>query len=403
MNIKRQSSDYWEIVQLSTQGRRPSMEDSSVFLYPFTTSDTSLFLSVFDGHVGPRCAQFLSTTLPLELRKEAQSSNLTIPSEDLLMKVFSETDQLWLESAKSPRIQDGSTALCVAIDNNELIVANCGDCRAIIHQAGETQALTRDHRPTDKDEEKRIVLQGGAVIGGRLQGQLGVSRAFGNYDFKESNILSSEPEIHQFPLTPEVELLVVGSDGLNEHFNNNDVINFIKTGLAKEMSLETVVKELVEEAVDRGSEDNITIIVVKFEKTFKKLLKKKVKKQASGRSSPSSILPSGKSSPLRTSGKTPKHPPPESSPGLFRKLNNLKTTTSKSSLGPVTNASTITEISSTSVSVPSSQSGMGITTKKRSESKKIKQVYDEEKWNIFSKSFKYDFFSSSRTPVAISG
>jgi len=193
-------------------------------------------------------------------------------------------------------------------------------------------------------------------------------------------------------------MLVVASDGLYEHFSNEEVITFIKNGLTSSASLETVVKELVDEAIDRGSEDNITIIVVKFEKTFKKLLKKRAKKLA-GRSSPS-LLPSGKSSPLRTSGKTPKHPSPESSPGLFRKLNNLKATTSKPSLTPApatTNSPNLTENAPTSVSVPNS-----LYLKKRRESKKIKQAYDEEKWNsFFSKPFKHDFFS--RTPVAISG
>jgi len=276
------------------------------------------------------------------------SHSVNVPSEELWSKVFAETDQMWLESAaKSPRAieQDGSTALCVVLEGNELMVANCGDCRAIMSQCGGLiQQITRDHRPTDEEEEQRIVLQGGTVIGGRLQGQLGVSRAFGNYEFKESNILSSDPEIHQISLTSDVEFLIIGSDGLYEHFSNEEIISFLKTELmnnnSNNNSLENVVKELVSEAIDRGSEDNITIIVVKFEKAFKKLLKKRAKKQA-GKSSPS--LLSGKSSPLRTSGKIAKHSSPDSSPppepksiggGLFKKgLKDLRSS-GKSSLSP---------------------------------------------------------------------
>jgi serine/threonine protein phosphatase PrpC len=255
------------------------MEDFSDFQYPFTTSETSLLISVFDGHAGHRCASFLAHSLPAEVKKETLHSAALLPNDEIFRKIFKSLDQVWLESAskKEPRIEDGSTALCVALDCSDMIVANCGDCRAILSQNGSISCLTRDHKPSDEIEQQRIVNQGGTVIGGRLQGQLAVSRAFGNYELKEAQILSSEPEIHHVSLTPDVEYLVVGSDGLYEHFTNEEIISFLKNGLLSQSSpnLESVVKDLVEEAIDRGSGDNITILVVKFEKAFKKLLKKK--------------------------------------------------------------------------------------------------------------------------------
>jgi len=386
MFLKKDQCDFWEIVQLATQGKRPSMEDSGVYLTPFT-SETSLFLSVYDGHAGHRCSNFLANTLPNELRRETQSNGATIPTEDIFCRVFSDTDQLWLESAKDARIEDGSTALCLALDGNDLTVANCGDCRAIFCQNGLTQQLTRDHRPTDEAEGERIVLSGATVIGGRLLGQLGVSRAFGNLDFKDSNLLSSDPEIHHLTLTSEVEILVVGSDGLYDHFSNEEIISFIKAGLITS-SLENVVKALVDEAIDRGSEDNITIIVVKFEKAYKKLLKKRAKKQAGK----SPTLLSGKSSPLRTSSKNLKHSPdtPQAetskSSGLFKEVKKgltLKATV-KTSASPVHHSLIET-----------------VPHKKKPDPKKTKTIYEEEKWTIFSKPFKHDFFG--RTAVTISG
>jgi len=277
-NLKKLQTDLWEIVQFDTQGKRSAMEDFSDFLYPFTSSETSLLLSVFDGHAGHRCAQFLANSLPAEIKRETLASGALLPSEENFKKIFKSLDQMWLDSAskKELRIEDGSTALCVALDCSDIVIANCGDCRAILSQAGQTICLTRDHKPSDEAEQQRIVNQGGTVIGGRLQGQLAVSRAFGNYEFKEAQILSSEPEIHHVSLTSDVEYLVVGSDGLYEHFTNEEIISFIKNGLNRNINnLETIVKELVEEAIDRGSGDNITILVVKFEKAFKKLLKKK--------------------------------------------------------------------------------------------------------------------------------
>jgi len=85
-------------------------------------------------------------------------------------------------------------------------------------------------------------------------------------------------------------------------FSNEEIISYIKNGLVNS-SLENVVKELVAEAIDRGSEDNITIIVVKFDKAFKKLLKKRARKHSgktqslAGKSAPLLRIPA-KTSPV---------------------------------------------------------------------------------------------------------
>jgi len=185
------------------------------------------------------------------------------------------------------------------------VVANCGDSSAILHQDGKTIALTRGHVPNDHDEQLRIKKLGGTVIGGRLQGKLGVSRAFGNYEFKESKYLTSEPETIAITVQNDPEFLVVGCDGLFEQFSNDEIISYIKNRLSSN-SLEVIVKDLVEEALDRGTEDNLTIIVVKFTKAYKKLVRKSLK----GLCKSQKTLPITKGIPLKTSGRIPKISPP---------------------------------------------------------------------------------------------
>jgi len=379
-SLKKLQTDLWEIVQFDTQGKRSSMEDYSSFKAPFTAaSEASFLLSVFDGHAGHRCANFLVNSLPAELHRETASSGLGIPSEEIFRKIFKSMDEMWLDSAavREPKIEDGSTALCVAVEGNELIVANCGDCRAILCQAGQTMALTRDHRPTDDIEQQRIINQGGTVIGGRLQGQLAVSRAFGNYEFKELEILSSEPEIHRVSLNTDVEYLVVGSDGLYDHFSNEELISFIKNGLMNNSNttLESIVKELVEEAIDRGSDDNITILVVKFEKAFKKLLQKNAKKQAAAVSR-SPVLPANK-----TNGKTSPYDSTSESPAKSLLKKGHKLLSAKNSFRNL--SFTPETLSSSSNPAPKKKPSGRIVVEK-------------------SPFGKMDFFGS-RTPVTISG
>lgn len=45
--------------------------------------------------------------------------------------------------------------------------------------------LSQDHKPTREDESKRIRDAGGFVINSRVMGELAVSRAFGDVDFKK--------------------------------------------------------------------------------------------------------------------------------------------------------------------------------------------------------------------------
>jgi len=278
------------------------------------------------------------------------------------------------------------------LDCSDLIIANCGDCRAILSQAGQTIVLTRDHKPTDEVEHQRIVNHGGTVFGGRLQGKLAVSRAFGNYEFKELQILTSEPEIQHITLSPDVEYLVVGTDGLYEHFTNEEIISFIKNGLMNNSNLERVVKDLVEEAIDRGSEDNITILVVKFEKGFKKLLKKKAKKHTG--KSPATLLPTVKNNNTTKSVKVSvinSFPEPGKT-GLFKKGGLKLNFPSKNT--------------SHSTAVPSSDSTTLTSLKKKIDPKKItpktggykQRTSRPQKPNLFT----YDFFGT-RTPVIISG
>lgn len=60
--------------------------------------------------------------------------------------------------------------------------------------------LTQDHKPTREDESKRIREAGGFVINNRVMGELAVSRAFGDVDFKRGIQVKLTYEHHSFEL-----------------------------------------------------------------------------------------------------------------------------------------------------------------------------------------------------------
>ena len=49
-------------------------------------------------------------------------------------------------------------------------------------RGGEAVELTRDHKPCDREEKRQVERAGGKVVDGRVNGDLGVSRALGDYD-----------------------------------------------------------------------------------------------------------------------------------------------------------------------------------------------------------------------------
>ena len=84
----------------------------------------------------------------------------------------------------------GTTACVILLTPDCIICANAGDSRAIMRQKnGQTIPLSYDHKPDDEEEERRIRAAGGYVAGGRVEGDLAVSRGLGDFRFKDRSIV----------------------------------------------------------------------------------------------------------------------------------------------------------------------------------------------------------------------
>ena len=71
-----------------------------------------------------------------------------------------------------------------------IICANAGDSRAcIVNKDGSVIELSHDHKPERDCEIKRIKAANGYVEDGRVQGVIAVSRAIGDWEYKNSNLL----------------------------------------------------------------------------------------------------------------------------------------------------------------------------------------------------------------------
>ncbi|XP_052170266.1 protein kinase and PP2C-like domain-containing protein isoform X2 [Diospyros lotus] len=251
----------------ATCGRRETMEDTH-FLMPNICSQKDIHLfGIFDGHRGAAAAEFSARALPGFLQSLGSAKS---PS-DALLEAFVNTDVAFrnkLDShCKSKGVvqkdwHPGCTALVALLVRNELFVANAGDCRAILCRTSTAYPLSKDHVASCLEERERVIKAGGQVkwqvdtwrVG---PAALQVTRSIGDDDLKPA--VTAEPEITKTVLSAEDEYLVMASDGLWDVMSNAEIVSIIKDTV-KEPGM--CSKRLATEAAERGSKDNITVIVV---------------------------------------------------------------------------------------------------------------------------------------------
>lgn len=149
-----------------------------------------------------------------------------------------------------------------------LMVANAGDCRAVLCQKGLAISMSQDHRPTNSLERRRVEQLGAYVEDGYLNGVLSVTRALGDWDIKSQgndgapSPLISNPEFTQLVLTEDDEFFILGCDGIWDVMSSQRAVNIVRRGLKKHDNPEQCAKDLVKESLWLGAHDNLTVVVV---------------------------------------------------------------------------------------------------------------------------------------------
>lgn len=151
------------------------------------------------------------------------------------------------------------------------MVANAGDCRAVLCRKGEAIDMSQDHRPIYPSERKRVEELGGYIDDGYLNGVLSVTRALGDWDMKfprgSASPLVAEPEFRQVMLTEEDEFLIIGCDGIWDVMTSQQAVSLVRRGLKRHDDPEQCAKDLVMEALRLNTFDNLTVIIVCFSST----------------------------------------------------------------------------------------------------------------------------------------
>ncbi len=218
------------------------------------------FFGVYDGHGGADVSTLLSRNL------QRYFANNTGSTQEKLQCAFDQADyesqNLWPD--------EGSTALVVFVDKHDTLHgAWCGDTRAVLECNGKVCFATNDHKPDRKDEKERIERAGGKIYKHgvwRVNG-LAVSRSIGDKACKVQGVgqIIATPEYAQKQLTSDNHFLIMATDGLWDVMGNEEVVALVRRAMQQKKNCTSIAVILRDLAIEKGSNDNITVCVVKFD------------------------------------------------------------------------------------------------------------------------------------------
>jgi protein phosphatase 2C family protein 2/3 len=104
-----------------------------------------------------------------------------------------------------------------------------------------------DHKPFVESEMKRIIAAGGRIQSNRINNRLTLSRALGDFSFKNNKSLkASEQLVIAYPdicfqnLTDDYEFIIMACDGVWDVLTNEKALEFVRTRVSQSIPPENV-------------------------------------------------------------------------------------------------------------------------------------------------------------------
>lgn len=246
------------IHEVSLKGKRDTNQDRICV----TRSNKEIIIGIYDGH-GDKGDQ-VSTYLQEHFIDGSKKLNQKAELQEYIYNV-----QNKLKHFKD----SGSTLLVMKINifERKTLTINLGDCRALITYDTKPLQLTNDHKVDDQNERLRLIGKKRNVEYDeedeifRVDGYA-ISRAMGNTKFSS---ISQKAEInfHRFP--KNTEYIILGCDGLYDCMTNKEINKFVSThkkinSNENKHGKKNVAYLLAKEAIKKGSQDNVSVVIVFF-------------------------------------------------------------------------------------------------------------------------------------------
>ena len=276
-------------------GVKKTNQDNFFIYKNFVNNPSSIFIGVCDGHgsVGQDVSGYLVNNLPQNLHTALLSKEINnIESANfkeitkIISSTFIQTNTNLVNDDRVDSTFSGSTCTTLIYTPERIISANVGDSRCVVGKFDgknwSAKNLTRDHKPNEPDEMKRILDNGGRVESykdedGEFVGPervwlkeddipgLAMSRSFGDEIAHTVGVIA-EPESFDYYLVHEDKFLLLGSDGIWEFISSEECVNIVKDYYLKD-DIDGALNYLYKESSKRWIMeeeviDDITLIIV---------------------------------------------------------------------------------------------------------------------------------------------
>ena len=274
---------------------KPNQDNFFIFKN-ITSESNNYFIGVCDGHgkYGKEISSFISINLPLNLKQNFLDNKIKLNKESLstiskiITKTFIQTNLSLNLNSNIGTSSSGSTCSSIILTPYRLISINLGDSRCVLGKYNNKWSyvnLTRDHKPKEEDEKKRILEKGGKISkekdefgnktgiariwkkdGGNIG--LALTRSFGDEILSKIGVIC-EPEVKEFILGKDDKFIIIGTDGLWEYITSQECVEIVKEFYLKN-DIQGAINYLFKESAKRWITeqdviDDITIILIFLE------------------------------------------------------------------------------------------------------------------------------------------
>jgi protein phosphatase len=224
----------------SIAGLRPYQEDS---LVAETLSDGRVLVAVADG-MGGHAAGEVASALALETLVSALEDGMGLDA------AFIRANAQVHEKAAEPGKQGmGTTLVAALVDDGEYFVANVGDSRGYLISAGGIRQVTEDHSFVAEAVKRGQSLEAAMATPWRDA----LTRSVGTEPQVDVDVFGP------FPVRSDTAL-VICSDGLYKTLSDEDLRRIYLQSESPRMAAQTLVRE----ALDSGSDDNISVAIAEY-------------------------------------------------------------------------------------------------------------------------------------------
>ena len=199
------------------QKQQRANEDRFRVIYGYMENICFRFFAVFDGHGGPGklghvndyCVDHLHKRIGSKLTRTDLDNPILVTKA--IKDAFISFDKEMFDLHKVGKLNYGTTCTAVLIDDirGKIYQINLGDSASIIFNKDGIISETKDHKPTDELEANRVKKAGGFVKYNRIMGDLALSRAFGDYMYKNNINKNLEYDPYNAAVSAEPDVIIV--------------------------------------------------------------------------------------------------------------------------------------------------------------------------------------------------